>query len=128
MCFHEGKPNEQYWTWSKTSPIATQIIMKLIYDYEGITPDQVYECIQFDHRKIWEKIETPIIEHVDFIENEGAQVIYHALKKPPIPMIDIRDMIYKSYSRKNYLLSTTGGSSIHILARESIEHPNYPPG
>jgi hypothetical protein len=43
-------------------------------------------------------------------------------------MIDIRDMIYKSYSRKNYLLSTTGGSSIHILARESIEHPNYPPG
>ena len=23
VCFHEGKPNEQYWTWSKTSPIPT---------------------------------------------------------------------------------------------------------
>jgi hypothetical protein len=34
----------------------------------------------------------------------------------------------KSFPRKNYLLSTTGGPSIHIVARSSIEHPSKPAG
>ena len=34
----------------------------------------------------------------------------------------------KSYPRKNYLLSTTGGLSAHITARSSAEHSSKPAG
>ena len=50
------------------------------------------------------------------------------MQKIPIPMVDQRDAVLKSFPRKNYLLSTTGGPSVHIVARSSIEHPSKPAG
>ena len=49
------------------------------------------------------------------------------MMKIPIPMVDQRDAVLKSYPRKNYLLKANG-EGIHITARISTEHASKPAG
>ena len=60
------------------------------------------------------------IQHNEVIEKNDSEkwmIQYQHMQKIPIPMVDQRDLILKAYPRKNYLLSTTGGEPIHIVAR-----------
>ena len=71
------------------------------------------------------------IQHNEVIEKNDSEkwmIQYQHMQKIPIPMVDQRDLILKAYPRKNYLLSTTGGEPIHIVARQSVEHPSKPAG
>ena len=50
------------------------------------------------------------------------------MPKIPIPLFDQRYIVLKVQPWKNYLISSTGHPSIHVIGRESIEHTNFPEG
>ena len=49
------------------------------------------------------------------------------MRKIPLPLIDQRDVVFKQCPRANYLIAD-GQSSIHLTARESVDHPSKPAG
>ena len=101
--------------------------MKMILFLDGVSPDNLYTCFLPENMMKWNS-QIPHLEIVEEHFNDQAVIVYQHMAKIPIPMFDQRDMVYKVQARKNYFLSSVGGSSIHVIGRESVEHANYPAG
>ena len=54
-------------------------------------------------------------------EKDDCIVFYHKSKKPPIPMVSAREMLYAHYKQQDGM-----GEGKHFICSQSVEHPSKP--
>ena len=42
---HEPKKDENYWVWQKKGATSTNLILKMIHYFDGISADVAFECL-----------------------------------------------------------------------------------
>lgn len=118
-----GNDGKLIWGWSKTCEPSTKMCVKLQFILSDVSMDTLFECIQpevrFNH---WDKAEGFQVLEKD--ESQNSQIIYHKLKKPPMPLVWQRDVVFQVFSRANYV--STAAGNCHVNALVSVEHANAP--